>query len=405
MSRALLRGIVVWLCLPAPAHAQVVLTLEDVVARARERAGAVAVANARVGEAEAALLDATPRFREGPVVEGAVGPRLADQGTVTDVDLSVAQQFEVGGKRQARIDGATAAIDRQRAEVEQVARGVAFDAASAFLDAVAIGERVRMLEQADAVSRQLLAATERRYAAGDVAAIDVNLARIDTARSESALAAARADLASELGTLRALLQLPVSEPIDVRGTLDAAAPPALADLEATVDRRPDLAVLAADVREAEAQTRFGQSLRKPDLGVRLGYEREETNSIFLGGLVVTLPSYQRARGAVAAGLARTTRVRLEAETTRQLALTQLHTAYAVYEQRVALVAAFTKNALPSVDDNESLAQRSYDAGEMSLMDLLLIRRDGLETRTVAIERRLDAARSRLGLDFIAGTLR
>jgi cobalt-zinc-cadmium efflux system outer membrane protein len=64
-----------------------------------------------------------------------------------------------------------------------------------------------------------------------------------------------------------------------------------------------------------------------------------------------------------------------------------------------------RDALPAVIDNESLAQRSYDAGEMSLMDMLLIRRDALDTRTAVIERRLDAARSRVAVDLAAGVLR
>ena len=42
---------------------------------------------------------------------------------------------------------------------------------------------------------------------------------------------------------------------------------------------------------------------------------------------------------------------------------------------------------------------------MNLMDLLLIRRDGLETRTMLIDRRLEAARSRVTVDYVAGVLR
>ena len=53
----------------------------------------------------------------------------------------------------------------------------------------------------------------------------------------------------------------------------------------------------------------------------------------------------------------------------------------------------------------SRKRRSYEAGEMNLMDYLLIRREALATRTVIIDRRLDAARSRLEVDFLAGVLR
>jgi hypothetical protein len=42
---------------------------------------------------------------------------------------------------------------------------------------------------------------------------------------------------------------------------------------------------------------------------------------------------------------------------------------------------------------------------MNLIDLLLIRRDSLQTRLTVIDRRLEAARSRLTVDFVAGVLR
>jgi hypothetical protein len=48
--------------------------------------------------------------------------------------------------------------------VDVTARGVVFDAASAFLDGVAASERLRVAEEGDTVSRELLQATERRYA-------------------------------------------------------------------------------------------------------------------------------------------------------------------------------------------------------------------------------------------------
>ena len=52
-------------------------------------------------------------------------------------------------------------------------------------------------------------------------------------------------------------------------------------------------------------------------------------------------------------------------------------------------------ALPSVEDNETLARRSYDAGELGLLDYLTIRRDALQVRTAVIDRRLEAAQRRI----------
>lgn len=405
MLRVLPVAAVASLGVVVPVHAQTVLTLESTIALAREQGGPVAVARARIAEVEAGLLDASARFRDNPVIEGAVGPRTGGGQRGTDIELAVSQQIETGGQRQARIAAVRASVERQRAEVQQSARDVVIEAASAFLDGLAAMERLQIAEGTDAIARELLNATERRYALGDIAAIDVNLARIDAARSTATLVAARADLTAAVGALRAVLRIPSSEPLALRGSLQLPPAPPIERLENSVDERPEFAILRAELREAEAQVQLGRALTKPDLGFRVGYEREESNTILLGGLTITIPSFQQGQGTRAAGLARANRARTESEVARQRAVADLRTAYAVYEQRSALAAALQKDAASSLVDNENLARRSYEAGEMNLMDFLLIRRDAVDTRLAVTDRRLEAARSRLTVDFVAGVLR
>jgi cobalt-zinc-cadmium efflux system outer membrane protein len=393
-----------WLLLVAPAFAQTVLTLEATIARARDQAGPVVVSRARIAESEAALVEATPRFRDNPLIGGAGGPRFGSESRFTELDFGVSQQFETGGQRQARITAARAGIERHQAETLQLARTVVFEAASAFLGGIAATERLRVAEEADTVARELLRATERRYVLGDIAAINVNMARLDAARSAATLVAARADLTAAAGALRALLRIPVSEPLELRGSLELAAPPPVEVLEANVVQRPEFAALTAEVRVAEAQVQLGRALRRPDLGFNVVYERDAGDSIVLGGLTVTLPAFQRGQGTLALGTARANRAHLEADIARETAIAELRAAHSEYEQRAGLAAALQRDTALSLDDNESLATRSYEAGEMNLMDLLQIRRDALGTRLTIIDRHLDAARARLSVDFAAGVL-
>ena len=405
MSRLVLFAAVA-ACVAAPAslHAQTILTYEGTIARAREQAGAVVVARARVAEAEAALLAVSPRFRDNPLIEASAGPRSGDTRS-TDIEIGVSQQFETGGQRRARMAGAQAVVDRHRADIDEARRRVILDAVTAYLDGIAAGERLRVAEEGDAVSRDLLNVTERRFALGDIAAIDVNLARIDAARSAATLRGARADLATAVGRLRLVLRLPADEPVELAGSLDLPAPRSLDVLRAAIDDRPEFVALRADAREAEAQIQLGRALRRPDLGLRVGYEREDESHVLLGGLTVALPAFQRGVGTVAGGVARASTSRLELETARDAAVAQLDAAYAVHQQHATLASTFAAEAVPSLDDTQNLARRSYDAGELNLMNLLLIRRDGLETRTMLIDRRLDAARSRVAVDYAAGVLR
>lgn len=407
MFRAVCTVACACLCAACPTfvEAQTVLTLESTIARARDQAGPVTVARARIGEAEADLIDVSARFRDNPVIEGGVGPRMGTGSRSTDVELSASQQFETGGQRQARIATAQASIDRSRAEVQQAARTAVFEAAVAFLDGVAATERLQIAEDADRVSRDLLNATERRFALGDIAAIDLNLTRINAAKASATLVSARADLTSAVGELRRLLRISMSEPLELRGSLDLAPPPSAESLATSVEQRPEFAVLQAEERSGQAKEQLGRSLGSPDLGFRVAYSREQSETILLGGLTVTLPAFQKGQGTLASGLAQQKRARIEADVARENALVELRTAIAVYEQRAGLSTALQGATAATLLDNENLARRSYEAGEMSLMDLLLVRRDVLDTRLAVIERRLEAAISRLRIDYAAGVLR
>lgn len=405
MFRALTAAAVGCLSAGTYVQAQTVLTLEDTFAIARTQAGSVVVARARVAEAGASLVAANVRFRDNPVFEANAGPRTTANGHTIDLDVGLSQQFETGGQRSARVVVAQAGVDREEATAGDVLRTVLLDAGRAFLNGVGATERVRIAEDNAALSRQFLAATERRFSAGDVAAMAVNLARIDLARSTAQVRSAQADLLNAIATLRGLLRLPATTPLQFQGGFQLPEPAPLERLRLGLNVRPDLVALNADVRQAFGQAQLGRALRRSDLGLRIGYEREETNAKIQGGFTVTLPSFQRGQGTLAAGLARGTRARLELEVTRERAANDLDAAYADYEQRLGLSAAFASETLPSVLDNETLARRSYDAGELGLMDYLRIRRDAVDLRTAIVDRQLEAALSRLNLDFVSGVLR
>jgi cobalt-zinc-cadmium efflux system outer membrane protein len=57
-----------------------------------------------------------------------------------------------------------------------------------------------------------------------------------------------------------------------------------------------------------------------------------------------------------------------------------------------------------LEDNESLALKSFEAGEIDLGDLLLIRREILETRLAYLDRLLDASLTHFELEAAAGVL-
>src|SRR5262245_58007400 len=126
---------------PHAVHATV-LTLDDALARARREAPAAQVARLRPDEARGRLTGASIFLHDRPGAEAGAGRRDGRNGVTADVDTSLGQTFELGGRRGARIAGATAGLERETASVDDAVRRVLAAVASAFLRTVAAGERI-----------------------------------------------------------------------------------------------------------------------------------------------------------------------------------------------------------------------------------------------------------------------
>src|SRR5262245_54737593 len=186
----------------------VTLTLEDALARARAQAPSILVARARIEEARGRLVGARVRHRDNPTLNGAVGPRTTEAGTLTDFDLGVGQVFETGGQRDARIAGAEAAIRRETAIADDAGRLVRRDVAIAWLRTLYAQERLALLTRTESVAADVVTVADRRFSAGDIAVLDLNVSKSALARARAARLAADADRLAAAGDLQRLLGLP-----------------------------------------------------------------------------------------------------------------------------------------------------------------------------------------------------
>jgi cobalt-zinc-cadmium efflux system outer membrane protein len=253
------------------------------------------------------------------------------------------------------------------------------------------------------LARAIYDVADRRFRAGDLAVLDVNLARAALARARAERDAGEADQATTLGALRGLLR--VDGPIAVRGDLALGAPPEVSALSQLIEQRPELRVLEAAIREADADSAVARTLAKPNYGVGLRYQREGDDHIVLGGLTVSLPLFSKGQELGATGTARGARLRAELDATRAVMRIDLQSAVAAYERRVTAARGLETDALPGLDDTEALTARSFDAGQIGLPDVLLIRRELLDTRFQYLSALFEAALARVAVDAAAGVVR
>jgi cobalt-zinc-cadmium efflux system outer membrane protein len=276
-------------------------------------------------------------------------------------------------------------------------------AAFAYYRAVHARERVQLLAAAQEVAAGVYAAADRRFKAGDIAVLDVNLARASLARVRAEREATEALSVEAVGDLKRLLGIETD--VSVQGGL--ATPPGrelAGDLEAAM-QRPELRALEAGVREAEADVLLGRSLARRNYGVGVRYSRESGDQILLGGLTVTLPVFSKGLDVQAIGSARAARRRAELDAARTRVQIEVRSAFDAYQRRAAAVRILETDALPGLDENQALTTRSFDVGQLGLPDLLLIRREILDTRFQYLDALMEAALARIDLDASAGILR
>ena len=379
------------------------LTLPDVLARAREQAPQIVSARLTLEETRVRLVGASMQFQSNPELDFALGRRSATANRFTDFEIAFGQTFEPGSRRSARVAGANAAIAQDIANVDATTRVVLRSAAAAYFQALHAQERIRLLVASQELAATVHSVADRRYKAGDIAVLDVNIARASLARVRSEREAAEAARALALGELKQLLRL--NGDIRLEGELTSGREPDLNALLQAGAERPELRALEAGVQEAEADTQLGRALASPDYGLGVRYSREEGDRILLGGVTLTLPVFSKGQQLQAAGGTRAARRRAELDAARARVELEVRAAFEAYSRRVAAVRVLEADAMPGLDENEALTARSFEVGQLGLPELLLIRREILETRSQYLDALLEAALARIDLDASAGTLR
>ena len=206
-----------------------------------------------------------------------------------------------------------------------------------------------------------------------------------------------------LGDLRVLLAFPASTALDVEGSLSPRAVPPLDTLLTSAARRPDVRALVAAAAEAAADRRLGRALAWPDLTLDAEKGHEEGADILRGGIGLTIPLFDHGQGVRAEATARAERLHGEIAARRRAVDTAVRTTFTVYEAR-ARAAGQLARSIPAIHENEELVRRSYVAGQLSLAEVLLLRREVIETRRAYIDRLEEAALAAFDLMTTAGRL-
>lgn len=238
---------------------------------------------------------------------------------------------------------------------------------------------------------------KRRVKAGDAAALEADLAEAARMQAEIAWQQARLradNAASQLRTYFPALPLPANpgqpDPIAVNQPLQHW-------LDQGLDHNHELMLARTEVKTAQLMSQRMDADLLPDPTVGVHYTSERNGADKITGVTIAIPlpgsarraasSEYQARAQMTAQKEATVIRRLQSEITA--AYNTAQTAHASWQN--------ARRASELMQHNTERMGRAYELGEIGLSEVLLARKQNMETRLSELLARLDAAESRYRL--------
>ena len=232
-----------------------------------------------------------------------------------------------------------------------------------------------------------VALAQARLAAGDTIPAEVAQAEMELRRAELERDNAMSRVAQAFDVLGATLGDTTLQIASLDGALEETLTvPALASLVARLEASPFLAAAAADIAVQRAQLDVVHAQRTPDVNLDLFYRRlgDSDNAIDVG-VRLPLRLFDRGQGRLQATRAELAAAEARARTIRNEQSLRLQAAHRKLARAVAAATVLRGEILPRADSVLQGAEARYRAGDMSLTELIPLRRDWTRVRLDYLE--------------------
>ena len=255
-----------------------------------------------------------------------------------------------------------------------------------------------------AATQSLLDRTLRAAGRGDLAADQVQAARVGAFDAQERVRTAERDLTTARFELAKLLGLPPAWPLSLAPVALPPAPPVAETLFALArDTRADLQALRTGYDAQEAAVRKAVLDQFPNLTLTLNANRDSAGNALVGPAVdFTLPLWNRNRGGIA--VERATRDALRAEYDARLFQTRAEIAAAVGGLAVARrqYDAVTRD-LPALEKFTAANRRAADRGDLAPATAETAEQALRDKRTLLAQAAQDIAEQTIALELLTGT--
>lgn len=354
-----------------------------------ERAIEIAIQNnPRLAETEAELEAAKARAQAAgklpnPEAIARMESAPLSSGTTSQAEYlaGVSQAIPLGGRLSAARKAEQAVAGTRAQELNLARFEVTRTVRNAFATALFSSEVFNVQTNTANSLKELVRITEARVDAGDVAPLD--LARIQAEEAQHRLELKEAarlqhealdELATAMGDFRTEIR-----------SLSGSLPETLqiASIKAAVfgGDHPAVAVTQSEVEAQQARLKQARAERVPDVNLELVYRRIESSrtDAFDVGVRIPIPLFDRKKRVRQAEYElRASEARLE-RVQNQVGHDQ-HRLELALETALETAELLQKEILPKTEKLLAGAEARYKAGDIALSELLVVRREALQTR-------------------------
>jgi cobalt-zinc-cadmium efflux system outer membrane protein len=324
--------------------------------------------------------------------------------------VGVDQLLELGGKRGKRRDQARAALAGAVAGTADARRTALFELRTAFWSAVRARARRLLAEQVTGRSAETLRISRARLDAEDISTVDFEKVELEAMKQQNDLADAVATERSAVAGLLALVGPTAPPDVEVRGDLTIRPPPLDETrlVQRATEERADVRAARAQAEAARAAVALAEAQAVPDLTLGLGYTRSKAvavgdnpDSLALT-FSIPLPLFHRNQGEIARASTEAERSDRAAAALQARVARDVAAALARYRAASDKVARYDGGALQRADRALAVAEKTWRAGDRSLLEYLEAERTWVELRGDYLDTQFELRQSAFELEKVVG---
>ena len=346
----------------------------------------VRAAAARVDQASAALRQ--DRLYPNPSLlasvsdlpVGETNPPGLSTGDTSIYTTVLSETVELG-KRGPRIGSAQLRLESERRSYLDTLASKTAEARYTLGRVLYLGARQAVLEDSLAAVRQNVDLQKSRLDNGDLSGNDFDRLEVDEMLLESDVASNLRDSEAALADCDALLAAPCTAPEPVIDLVNAAAQiPAGEDIQAAIERRPDLQALQLEREASRKDALLAHRRRIPDPNFSLGYTKDNLTisgdqpHTYQFSVGIPLPLFDRGQHDASRAEAHAREVDFSAASARERARADVRS---LLERRTSLQKTLDDLLGQAVPRSKGVLEATLEAvnrGGVSMTDFLLARR-------------------------------